>query len=144
MRKIKSTLAVTVCMTAAAALVSAMPAQAGSPKPLDVLASAANVYASDHLMQIYEKADIDGVVIIRGGTDYGETLHPSIDQLKTLGYLPAGFSGGDVRLDFSPVGCLNAKDADCAILVHAAAEGRENVYSIPIRVLPDKDDNPAQ
>lgn len=144
MKKMKCRFAVAACITAASAWISAMPAHAGSVQPLDVLASAANAYASDHLMQIYAKADIGGVIIIRHGTGYGQTLHPSIDQLKTLGYLPADFSGGDVSLDFAPTGCLNAKDGNCSVLVHAAAQGRGSLYSIPIRVLPDKDDNPAQ
>jgi hypothetical protein len=145
MKKIKPAIAVAAWIgVTAAALFSAIPAQADTVRPLDVLTSAANAYASEHLMQIYEKADITGVIVIKHGAGYGQTLHPSIDQLKTLGYLPPNFAGGDVSLEFSPAGCLNAKAGDCSILVRAAAQGRENHYSIPVRAVPDRNDNPSQ
>ncbi|CAB3754414.1 hypothetical protein [Paraburkholderia humisilvae] len=143
MKKIKPVFAVAAAMSCiGGVMASAMPAQADTGKPLEVLAGAANAYASQHLMQIYAGKPIDEGITIDPGNGYGQVMHPSIDQLKTLGYLPDGISGGDVRLEFSPAGCMAKQQTECDLLVRAAVTGDENTFTIPLRTVRRADDNP--
>jgi hypothetical protein len=127
---------------AVAVALAASTAHAESPKPLEVLSNGANAYASQHLMQIYAGSPIDDEITVDPGTAYGQVMHPSIDQLKTLGYVPDRISGGDVRLEFSPAGCVAKERGECDLLVHAAVPGDENLFSIPLRTRRRADDNP--
>jgi hypothetical protein len=107
---------------------------AGALTELELLSSAANAYAAINATALYDGADVrERVMTIPHGSSYGQSLHPSTDALKAMGYLPPGASGGDVSLEFTPSGCNKGKAHKCSLIVYATVAGATKSRSWPIR-----------
>jgi len=91
----------------------------------ETLSAAANAYAVNNLHALYADINVhDRTVSVPHGTGYGQSLHPSIDLLKALAYLPPQFTGGgEAQLAFEPVECNRHKVASCVLVVTTTVAG---------------------
>lgn len=105
----------------------ALPAVA---EPRDVFHRAALNFAVEQQQRLIAGQPVG---VVPAGVGYGQTMNPSSDQLKALGYLkPDARVGGDVRMEFQPPGC-QAERRSCELLVKTLVGGVPTVSTIRLR-----------
>lgn len=79
----------------------------------------------------------EGVVTVNGvkimpGQQIGQTMHPTIDQLKAMGYVDPEYNhGGDVVLSSETPQCdKSAELSACSLVLTTTVQGRSHVEQV--------------